>query len=74
MAKNNGLKMYGIVTSFIYELLGVSLLTVAAGLFLDNYFNTKGLFIIVLLMLGLASSFVNLYRRILKEGKKNEKK
>ncbi|OGK17678.1 hypothetical protein A3D80_04505 [Candidatus Roizmanbacteria bacterium RIFCSPHIGHO2_02_FULL_40_13b] len=45
-----------------YYLLTPLLVGVFLGLFLDNTFKTKGVFVIILIILGTVSTFYNLYK------------
>lgn len=44
------------------------------GFYLDDYFNTKPLFILSLIILGLAGSFYNIYKEAVKEDINKENK
>ncbi len=45
-----------------YYLLTPLLAGVFLGLALDSWFNTKGVFVIILILLGTVGSFYNLYK------------
>lgn len=55
------------------ELIAGILFGVFVGLFLDNHFNTKPLFLISLIILGLAGSFYNIYKSVSKVDNDNNK-
>lgn len=72
--KKDAVRQYGIVTSFIYEMIVFIVLMTLLGVFLDDLLNTKALFTIVLILLGMAAAFRNLYKRMIKKGDSNETK
>lgn len=49
------------------ELIAGILFGLFVGFWLDDYFDTKPLFILLLIILGLAASFYNIYKEAVKE-------
>ncbi len=60
--KNEALKAERVLA----ELIAGLIFGIFIGFHLDDYFNTKPLFLIVLIILGLAGSFYNIYKQVSK--------
>ena len=77
--KDNVFKGFGIYLKSGVELLSAIIVALVIGLFLDNYFQSKPIFLIIFLILGFAAGIMNVYRSVKKLGfevgfkKKNDK-
>ena len=63
--KNNDL---GLFLKAGVELISPIIVGVFIGLFLDNYFNTKPLFLIIFLILGFGGGISNIYKTVKRLG------
>lgn len=67
------LSKINIVSNFGFTIIGNIVVGIILGLFFDNLFGTKKLFLIILTFLGTASGLYNGIRYILKEVEKYER-
>lgn len=67
------LSKINIVSNFGFTIIGNIVVGIILGLFFDNVFGTKKLFLIIFSILGIASGLYNGIRYILKEVEKYEK-
>lgn len=63
-SKINGEKVFA-------ELIAGILFGLFVGYYLDDYFETKPLFMLILIILGVAGSFYNIYKEAVKDNNKN---
>ncbi len=77
--KNKNFKDFGIYLKSGVELISAIIVALVIGLFLDNYFQSKPIFLIIFLILGFAAGIINVFRSVKKLGfevgfkKKNDK-
>ena len=77
--KNKGFKDFGVYLKSGVELVSAIIIALVIGLFLDNYFQSKPIFLIIFLFLGFAAGIMNVFRSVKKLGfevgfkKKNDK-
>ena len=77
--KKNSFKDLGIFLKSGVELVSAIIIALVIGIFLDNYFQSKPIFLIIFLILGFAAGIMNVYRSVKKLGfevgfkKKNDK-
>ena len=77
--KNKDFKDFGVYLKSGVELVSSIVVALVIGLFLDNYFQSKPIFLIIFLILGFAAGIMNVYRSVKKLGfevgfkKKNDK-
>ena len=77
--KNKNIKDFGIYLKSGVELVSAIIVALVIGIFLDNYFQSKPIFLIIFLILGFAAGIMNVYRSVKKLGfevgfkKKNDK-
>ena len=68
MDKKNDLAYYfGLVTQVGLTIVFSVLVSLFIGLFLDRFFKTKGVFLVVFVVMGVAGGFYNVYKQILKK-------
>jgi ATP synthase protein I len=63
-----------LVTQLGLTMAGSILFCFAIGYFLDKWLGTKGLFIVIFLLLGIAGGGYTAYRQIMQATKESEKK
>ena len=74
--KNKG---FGVYLKSGVELVSAIIVALLIGLFLDNYFQSKPIFLFIFLILGFAAGIMNVFRSVKKLGfevgfkKKNDK-
>ena len=72
-------KDFGVYLKSGVELVSAIIIALVIGIFLDNYFQSKPIFLIIFLILGFAAGIMNVYRSVKKLGfevgfkKKNDK-
>lgn len=77
--KNKNFKDFGVYLKSGVELVSAIIIALVIGLFLDNYFQSKPIFLIIFLLLGFAAGIMNVFRSVKKLGfevgfkKKNDK-
>ena len=77
--KNKNFKDFGIYLKSGVELVSAIIVALVIGVFLDNYFQSKPIFLIIFLILGFGAGIMNVYRSVKKLGfevgfkKKNDK-
>ena len=77
--KNKNFKDFGIYLKSGVELVSAIIVALVICVFLDNYFQSKPIFLIIFLILGFAAGIMNVYRSVKKLGfevgfkKKNDK-
>ena len=77
--KNKDFKDFGVYLKSGVELVSAIIIALVIGIFLDNYFQSKPIFLIIFLILGFAAGIMNVYRSVKKLGfevgfkKKNDK-
>ena len=77
--KNKNFKDFGVYLKSGVELVSAIIVALVIGIFLDNYFQSKPIFLIIFLILGFAAGIMNVYRSVKKLGfevgfkKKNDK-
>ena len=77
--KNKNIKDFGVHLKSGVELVSAIIIALVIGIFLDNYFQSKPIFLIIFLILGFAAGIMNVYRSVKKLGfevgfkKKNDK-
>ena len=77
--KNKDFKDFGVYLKSGVELISAIIVSLVIGIFLDNYFQSKPVFLIIFLVLGFATGIINVYRSVKKLGfevgfkKKNDK-
>ena len=77
--KNKNFKDLGIFLKIGVELVSAIIVGLVIGLFLDNYFQSKPIFLFIFLILGFAAGIMNVFRSVKKLGfevgfkKKNDK-
>ena len=77
--KNNNFKGFGVYLRSGVELVSSIIVALVIGIFLDNYFKSKPIFLIIFLILGFAAGIINVFRSVKKLGfevgfkKKNDK-
>jgi len=73
------IKDFGVYLKSGVELVSAIIVALVIGIFLDNYFQSKPIFLIIFLILGFAAGIMNVYRSVKKLGfevgfkKKNDK-
>ena len=63
-----------LVTQLGLTMVGSILFCLAIGYYLDKWLNTKGIFITIFILLGIAGGGYTAYRQIMKPSKKDENK
>ncbi len=77
--KNKDFKDFGVYLKSGVELVSAIIVALVIGVFLDNYFQSKPIFLIIFLILGFAAGIMNVFRSVKKLGfevgfkKKNDK-
>ncbi len=77
--KNKDFKDFGTYLKSGIELVSAVIVALFIGLFLDNYFQSKPVFLFIFLILGFAAGIINVFRSVKKLGfevgfkKKNDK-
>ena len=77
--KNKNFKDLGVYLKSGIELISAIIVALVIGIFLDNYFQSKPIFLIIFLILGFAAGIMNVFRSVKKLGfevgfkKKNDK-
>ena len=77
--KIKNFKAFGVYLKSGVELVSAIIVALVIGVFLDNYFQSKPIFLIIFLILGFAAGIMNVYRSVKKLGfevgfkKKNDK-
>ena len=77
--KNKDFKYFGVYLKSGVELVSAIIVALLIGLFLDNYFQSKPIFLFIFLILGFAAGIMNVFRSVKKLGfevgfkKKNDK-
>ncbi len=77
--KNKDFKDFGVYLKSGVELVSAIIVALVIGIFLDNYFQSKPIFLIIFLILGFAAGIMNVFRSVKKLGfevgfkKKNDK-
>jgi len=77
--KNKDFKDFGTFLKLGVELISAIIVGLVIGLFLDNYFQSKPIFLFIFLILGFAAGIMNVFRSVKKLGfevgfkKKNDK-
>lgn len=66
--KQNNLKVYAIVSGFVFETLLILALGFFAGYYVDQWLNTDVVFTIVLMILSVFYAIYHLIRRVNKSG------
>ena len=72
-------KDFGVYLKSGVELVSAIIVALVIGLFLDNYFQSKPIFLFIFLILGFAAGIMNVFRSVKKLGfevgfkKKNDK-
>ena len=66
--KKNSFKDLGIFLKSGVELISAIIVGVVIGIILDNYFQTKPIFLIIFLILGFASGIFNVFRSVKRLG------
>ncbi len=67
MSKSNLAYYLGLITQIGLTIIFSILAGLFIGLALDRFFNTKGIFLILFLLMGIAGGFYNAYKQILKK-------
>ena len=77
--KNKDFKDFGVYLKSGVELVSAIIVALVIGLFLDNYFQTKPIFLFIFLIFGFGAGIMNVFRSVKKLGfevgfkKKNDK-
>ena len=77
--KNKNFKDFGVYLKSGVEIVSAIIVALVIGVFLDNYFQSKPIFLIIFLILGFAAGILNVFRSVKKLGfevgfkKKNDK-
>ena len=66
--KNKNFKDFGVYLKSGVELVSAIIIALVIGIFLDNYFQSKPIFLIIFLILGFAAGIMNVYRSVKKLG------
>tara|TARA_B100001123_G_scaffold373843_1_gene438711 strand:- start:232 stop:537 length:306 start_codon:yes stop_codon:yes gene_type:complete len=66
--KNKNSKDFGIYMKSGVELVSAIIVALVIGIFLDNYFQSKPIFLIIFLILGFAAGIMNVFRSVKKLG------
>ena len=66
--KNKDFKDFGVYLKSGVELVSAIIVALVIGLFLDNYFQTKPIFLFIFLILGFAAGIMNVFRSVKKLG------
>ena len=66
--KNKNFKDFGVYLKSGVELVSAIIVALVIGVFLDNYFQSKPIFLIIFLILGFAAGIMNVYRSVKKLG------
>ena len=66
--KNKDFKDFGVYLKSGVELVSAIIIALVIGIFLDNYFQSKPIFLIIFLILGFAAGIMNVYRSVKKLG------
>ena len=66
--KNKNFKDFGIYLKSGVELVSAIIVALLIGLFLDNYFQSKPIFLFIFLILGFAAGIMNVFRSVKKLG------
>ncbi len=68
LKKNKNLKDINIVFKSGIELVSPVIVAVFIGIFLDNYFQSKPVFLIIFLILGFSAGIINVFRAVKRLG------
>ena len=66
--KNKNFKDFGVYLKSGVELVSAIIVALVIGIFLDNYFQSKPIFLIIFLILGFAAGILNGFRSVKKLG------
>ena len=66
--ENKNLTNFGVYLKSGVELVSAIIVALVIGLFLDNYFQSKPIFLIIFLVLGFAAGIANVFRSVKKLG------
>ena len=66
--KNKDFKDFGVYLKSGVELVSAIIVALLIGLFLDNYFQSKPIFLFIFLILGFAAGIMNVFRSVKKLG------
>jgi len=66
--KNKDFKDFGSFLKLGVELISAIIVGLVIGLFLDNYFQSKPIFLFIFLILGFAAGIMNVFRSVKKLG------
>ena len=66
--KNKNIKDFGVYLKSGVELVSAIIVALLIGLFLDNYFQSKPIFLFIFLILGFAAGIMNVFRSVKKLG------
>jgi len=65
--KNDFIYYLSLVTQIGLTIIASILIGLYIGIFLDRTFKTKGVFLIIFLLIGIAGGFYNSYKQILRK-------
>lgn len=65
---------YNMIVSFVITIVLLIGIGILGGWYIDNYLNTKPLFIVILSLLGIAAAYRNLYVSVTRRDKKGSSK
>lgn len=66
--KNKNFKDFGAFLKLGIELISAIIIGLVIGLFLDNYFQSKPIFLFIFLILGFAAGIMNVFRSVKRLG------
>ena len=66
--KNKDFKDFGVYLKSGVELVSAIIVALVIGFFLDNYFQTKPIFLFIFLILGFGTGIMNVFRSVKKLG------
>ncbi|MFH1644908.1 MAG: AtpZ/AtpI family protein [Candidatus Omnitrophota bacterium] len=67
MKKNNLIYYFSLVTQIGLTVISCILVGLFMGIFLDRNFKTKGVFLVLFVLMGVVAGFYNVYKQILKK-------
>ena len=60
---------FGLVMQLGLVIIVCILVGLAIGLFLDKFFKTNGVFVVIFLIMGIIAGFMNVYKDIMRKSK-----
>ena len=60
---------FGLVMQLGLVIIACVLIGLGIGLFLDKFFKTNGVFVVIFLIMGIIAGFMNVYKDIMRKSK-----